>query len=104
MLLQWLPVGIFKGKPQVYTIGGEVLFKHQTLNVGDPQFHQCQLAERTTASELAALYQQALGGLLQALVGSAAVCPGQPAGAKLNATVPADDQYYYLIAILCLDG
>ena len=43
-------------------------------------------------------------GVLQAFVGPPAICPCQAARTQLDTAVPADDEDYDLIEILCLDG
>ncbi|MNH34504.1 hypothetical protein D3C79_951060 [compost metagenome] len=41
---------------------------------------------------------------MQALVGAAAIGPGQAAGTQLDAAVPADHQHHHLVAVLRFDG
>ena len=93
-----------EGELHIDAVGGECLVEDYALRLGDPQLEQGQFTERAAAFQFGTTYQQALRRLLQALVGPAAVGPGQAAGTQLDAALPADHQNHDLIAILGLDG
>ena len=89
---------------QFHAVGGELLFHDQAAEFGHPQLGQCQFAEAAGTAQRDPADQRQSFGILQALVGAAAIGTGQAAGAQLDAAVPANDQYRDLVVVLGLDG
>ncbi|MNE99257.1 hypothetical protein D3C80_1979060 [compost metagenome] len=81
LLLQRADVCFTYRNVQIHPVGGEPFFQHQSVDFGQAQFDQGQFAEAAAAAVFAALHQQPFRRLLQALVGAAAISPGQAAGA-----------------------
>lgn len=104
LVLQGVDVCFAQGQLQLHAVGGEVFLQYQPAEFGDPQLDQVQFGKPAVAAQRHAADQlDALGGL-QAFVRAAAIRPRQPAGAQLDAAVPANHQHHHLIEALGLDG
>lgn len=103
LALQQLDLRFTHGQLELYAIGRELFIHHQSARLGDAQPDQGQFAESAVATQRLTADQLNLCCVLQALVGTSAIGPGQTAGAQLNAAIPANHQYHHLVTVLGLD-